>query len=186
MQAERRALGAAERAAAGEAVARRVLATREWSTALRIALYVALPDELPTDPLLRAVLGSSRALLLPRSCPYGIEFAAERDLARLRRAGSGAAEPGPEAPAERLGPSDLVLAPGVAFDRHGGRLGRGGGDYDRVLSQRPRPTCFGLAFAFQLVEEIPRAPHDERVDAVVTELELVRVRATRDRAGDPG
>jgi 5-formyltetrahydrofolate cyclo-ligase len=163
-----------------------VLSTREWSRALRVALYVALPDELPTDALLRAVLGSRRTLLLPRSSPSGIEFAAERDLARLRPGRSGAEEPGPEAPAERLRPEDLVLAPGVAFDRRGGRLGRGIGAYDRVLAERPRPICFGLAFAFQLVEAVPLAPHDQRVDAVVTELELVRAGATRDRALDPG
>lgn len=186
MQAQRRALGAGPRAVAGEAVARRVQATPEWSAAERVALYVALPDELPTDALLRAVLGSGRTLLLPRAVGTGVEFAAQRDLGRLVRGRSGVAEPAPDAPAERLAPGDLVLAPGVAFDRGGGRLGRGIGAYDRALAAGPRPPCFGLAFAFQLVDAVPVAPHDQRVDAVVTELEVVRVEGARDPALDPG
>jgi len=188
MQARRRAIGAAARAAAGDAVAERVLGSLEFGAARRVALYVALLDELPTDRLLRAVLDSGRALLLPRAAGDGrIEFAAVTELTGLARGRFGALEPSAAAPAAALAPNDLVLAPCVAFDRRGGRLGRGLGAYDRALPGAPAaPVCFGLGFAFQLVDAVPEAPHDRRVDAVVTETELVRTRAPRDLARDPG
>ena len=188
MQARRRGVGVAARAAAGDAVAERVLRSPEFGAARRVALYVALPDELPTERLLRAVLESGRALLLPRAGAWGrLDFAPVALLDGLARGRFGALEPPPAAPAAALAPSDLVLAPGVAFDRRGGRLGRGLGAYDRSLpAGRAAPVCFGLGFAFQLVDTVPEAAHDRRVDAVVTELELVRTRAPRDLAGDPG
>jgi len=65
---------------------------------------------------------------------------------------------------------DGVLVPGVAFDRRGYRLGYGGGFYDRLLP-RLRPDCrvVGVAFAAQVVDELPAEAHDQRVAAVVTE-----------------
>jgi len=65
---------------------------------------------------------------------------------------------------------DLVIVPGVAFDKKGNRLGRGQGYYDRLLSQIPSsiPTI-GLAFAFQILEELPEAaPHDCPVKTIIT------------------
>jgi len=70
---------------------------------------------------------------------------------------------GDEAP-----PPDLVLVPGLAFDRHGHRLGRGGGFYDRWLEKTGLPTI-GLCFSCQLVDAIPCEPHDIHVHAVLTE-----------------
>jgi 5-formyltetrahydrofolate cyclo-ligase len=65
---------------------------------------------------------------------------------------------------------DLVLLPGVAFDRHGGRLGYGGGYYDRFLPRlRPDAVKIGLAYDLQVVGRVPLEPHDVRLDAVVTE-----------------
>jgi 5-formyltetrahydrofolate cyclo-ligase len=188
MQAQRRAVGGAQRAAAGAAVAQRILAAPEFAAARRVALYVALPDELPTDALLRAVLGSQRPLLLPRTEHHGgLDFAAVRDLGELVRGRFGAHAPAADAPAERLADGDLVLLPGVAFDRRGGRLGRGLGGYDRALAAGGQAlVSIGLGFAFQLVEAVPCAAHDRRVDAVATELELVRAVSARDRAADPG
>jgi 5-formyltetrahydrofolate cyclo-ligase len=70
---------------------------------------------------------------------------------------------------------DWVLVPGVAFDPQGGRLGYGGGYYDRLLPLLPSMTRrVAGAFELQVVERVPAAPHDLRVDAVITELrELV-------------
>jgi 5-formyltetrahydrofolate cyclo-ligase len=188
MQARRRAVGPAERAAAGDGVADHVLRSPEFGAALRVALYAALPDEIPTDRLLRAVLASGRVLLLPRMRIDGaLEFAAVTDLGGLRGGRFGTLEPPASEPPSRLAPGDLVLAPGVAFDRRGGRLGRGLGAYDRSLPTGARaPRCFGLAFAFQLVPVVPEQGHDRRVDAVATEVELVRAGPTRDLAADPG
>lgn len=73
----------------------------------------------------------------------------------------------PSIPAKRL---DLILVPGVAFDKRGGRLGRGGGFYDRFLTSLPRPGPILLAAAFapQIVDRIPMEPHDQPVEIIVT------------------
>jgi 5-formyltetrahydrofolate cyclo-ligase len=80
-------------------------------------------------------------------------------------------EPPGEASAALLSSCDLAFLPGVAFDRWGGRLGRGAGYYDRALS-KPRaelPFLCGLSYAFQVVDRVPMGPHDIRVDAVASE-----------------
>jgi 5-formyltetrahydrofolate cyclo-ligase len=67
---------------------------------------------------------------------------------------------------------DLIIAPLLAFDRRGGRIGQGGGHYDRTLAAlRARRPVFvlGLAYAGQEVAEIPLEPHDQRLDAILTE-----------------
>ena len=65
---------------------------------------------------------------------------------------------------------DLILLPGVAFDRRGNRLGRGGGYFDRFLSRVPAEVPrVGLAFRFQRVARLPRELHDQPVERVITD-----------------
>lgn len=73
----------------------------------------------------------------------------------------------------------LFLVPGVAFDSRGVRLGRGGGWYDRALARHPKGTRLGLGYEFQLVPELPEAPWDVRMHAIVTDARLVAVDAAR-------
>ncbi len=81
-----------------------------------------------------------------------------------------------------LAAGDLLLAPGLAFDRSGGRLGRGAGYYDRALEAAAalELTVFGLAYSFQVVKRVPQEPHDRRMAGVITEEGCYRVR----REGD--
>ncbi len=91
-------------------------------------------------------------------------------------------EPHPSRPV-RL--PEIVLAPLLAFDRRGGRLGYGKGYYDRTLMHLRSQGCgslvFGLAFAAQEVEEVPIGPADVPLDGVVTETAVLRF-----EAGAPG
>ena len=71
---------------------------------------------------------------------------------------------------------DLVLVPGLAFDATGGRLGRGGGFYDRLLAARDpaRTRLIGVGFAFQCLEQpLPLAAHDVKLDAVCTDAGVI-------------
>lgn len=69
-----------------------------------------------------------------------------------------------------MAPPDLVLVPGLAFTRDGGRLGYGGGFFDRFLFQRARAAIkIGVGFAVQIVDSLPLEAHDVRMDAVVTD-----------------
>ena len=77
---------------------------------------------------------------------------------------------------------DLIVVPLLAFDRRGGRLGQGGGFYDRTLAalRRDRPVfALGLAYAGQELDEVPTDPHDQRLDAILTETEFIPVSRER-------
>lgn len=67
-----------------------------------------------------------------------------------------------------LGDFDLIVVPGVAFDRKGNRIGRGKGYYDRFLSQHLEVKRIGICFDFQLVDEVPAETFDIRMDEVIS------------------
>jgi len=106
-----------------------------------------------------------KVVAFPRATDAGLVFFSGRDLLP---GPFGNHEPAEDAPAP---PPDLVLVPGLAFDRSGFRLGRGGGFYDRFLESLsfPRPVLCGVCFSRQIVPAVPREPHDARVDWILTE-----------------
>jgi 5-formyltetrahydrofolate cyclo-ligase len=164
----------AEALRAGSLAADAAQAHPRFTAAERIVLFASLSDELPTRPLFDAVCASGRVCLLPRILGGGrLDFAAvaAADWEKLVRGPFGAREPVSDAVSESLTSADLVFAPGLAFDRCGGRLGRGGGDYDRALAALApdMPFVCGLAYACRLVERVPMGALDVRVDAFVSE-----------------
>jgi len=168
MAARRRARGPGLAAGAGVAVAARVEALDAFARAGRVALYAALPDELPTRPLFEAVRRHGKSALFPRLAGERLEFAPVERWEELRPGRYGVLEPPPGAAGAGWG--DLVLVPGVAFDRTGHRLGRGGGTYDRTFAEAGEGVVLiGVAYEFQLVDEVPHGPGDRRLHAVVTE-----------------
>lgn len=160
---------AAERA--GHAVAERVLALLGAGPVARFGLYAALPDELPSEPLFEALRARGLRCAFPRCRDDGrLEFADVGRFDELRSGRYGVREP--VAAAEPLGPEDWLVVPGVAFDAHGGRLGRGRAYYDRTFPVgREAPRWVGVAFSAQCVERVPCEPHDRRVDALITETD---------------
>lgn len=75
---------------------------------------------------------------------------------------------------------DLFLVPGVAFDLTGRRLGRGGGHYDRVLAgRRADSTAVGVTYRDRLVDDVPWDRHDQRMDWLAIEDEVIECRPTR-------
>jgi len=171
-----------ERADASAAVARAVLELPEFVRARSIIFYSALPDETDLGALVDDAISSGREVLFPITDRerHELAFASVEDPLRdLREGAYGILEPREGLPLADLSHVDLVLVPGRAFDREGGRLGRGKGYYDGFLARvRPfgkgGPFKLGVAFACQLVERVPVGPRDVRVDAVVTELGVVR------------
>ena len=128
-----------------------------------------------------AVLGRGSRLCLPRvDWTAGVMRACEVDcLDRGLVAGrAGLLEPPEGSPAIPITDIDLVLVPGLGFDLQGGRIGRGGGFYDRFLAPaadrlgRVSRAC-GVGFDAQVVEEVPMGPMDIRLGAVATETRLI-------------
>jgi 5-formyltetrahydrofolate cyclo-ligase len=160
---------------AAERIAARLLAEPVVQRSRRIALYAALPGEVPSRPLFAALRSLHASLLLPRvGAERELAFAVVSDWSELRPGRYGVLEP--PAPAVTIEPEegDLVLVPGVAFDRAGNRLGRGKGFYDRAFpcgAPRP-PLLMGVAYAIQVLDAVPHSGEDRRMDAVVTESAL--------------
>jgi 5-formyltetrahydrofolate cyclo-ligase len=176
-------LGAARRnlpsdfsASASRRVCDIVTSRPEFSSARSIALYAAAGGELSVRGIFDAAVLSGKCCLLPRCDPDGgLVFAQAESWQSLRPGRFGILEPDPGQEARLLGPGDLAILPGLAFDRNGGRLGRGKGYYDRAFPAGTNGGCilFGVAFSLQLVDEVPMGSWDRRVDAVVTELGAV-------------
>ena len=171
----RRAAIAAHGADVAARVRDHLLADPAVRAAGRVALYAALPDEVATRPLFDALAKANIARLLPRTAPGRLlEFAVVESWAELVPGEYGVLVPAAEAPAVAAKGSDLVIVPGVAFDRSGWRLGRGGGYYDRTFpaASAPAPLLIGMACEEQIVASVPRGSHDRAMDAIVTERGL--------------
>ena len=154
-----------------------------WSSGLllgrrTVALYAAAGGEVETRLLFHQLRAEGMRVALPRVRGGGpeLDFFAVSDWEGLLVSRLRIPEPAPVG--EPLLPSafDLMVVPGVAFDRCGGRLGYGMGCYDRVLvGLRPEAPRVGLGYDFQLLPRVPREAHDVPLSAVVTESEIVLV-----------
>jgi 5-formyltetrahydrofolate cyclo-ligase len=140
-----------------------------------VALYAALRGELECGPLLAALAEKGFPTLLPvageKATP--LVFRLWRPGDALARGRFGLREPLPEA-AEV--PPKIVFTPLLGFDCLGTRLGFGGGYYDATLArlrEKGLVAAGGLAFACQRAENIPREAHDEKLDFVITEEEIL-------------
>ena len=141
---------------------------RDVPQAQIVALYRAMGSELDTDALAKALEAAGRRLCLPvlvqRDAPMQFRAWAPGEPLELDAAGC----PAPLPLAEIVDP-DLILTPLLAFDRFGGRLGQGGGYYDRTFAERPDALRIGFAYAGQGVERLTLEDHDVRLHGVLTE-----------------
>jgi 5-formyltetrahydrofolate cyclo-ligase len=170
LRARLRTIPAAELAREGEQLRERLLRQPEWRQARSVMLFASMPEEPDLWPLAERALAEGRRLALPRfDRGAGVYAAATvRDLAQDVQMGSfGIREPVAICPVCPLNQLDLVLVPGLGFDREGHRLGRGKGFYDRMLSSRRGAAC-GVAMDWQILPAIPVEPHDQHVDFIVT------------------
>lgn len=165
-------LSSQARIAGDEALFRRFLALPQIESVRTVLLYHGMDTEPDTVRLLSPLWDMGKQVCLPRCLP-GNQMEArlvQRDSTLVRHP-YGMLEPGPDCPLIPPDQIDLVLVPGLAFDRSGGRLGRGGGYYDRWLAGFSGITA-ALCRDGLLMEAIPRLPHDLGVDLVVTETGL--------------
>jgi 5-formyltetrahydrofolate cyclo-ligase len=143
------------------------------------AIYKALGSELDPRPLGETLVKRGWRLALPavESEDGPMAFRLWSPGEPLAKDLTGLAAPLPSAPEAR---PDLVIVPLLAFDRHGGRLGQGGGHYDRTLealrAAGSPPPFVGLAYSGQRREDLPHEPHDQPLDGILTEAGYIAAR----------
>ena len=173
MRARRKAVTPAARAAVGKELSRRLFAKdRALGAAISakgpIAVYLASKEEIDLTDFIAAALSVGCILVAPRWNGTEYELVRLQDLTTLVKGPHAILEP-PAGPVVRPDDVRAWLVPGLAFTQDGGRLGYGGGWYDRLLgkasTQAPK---IGIAYAFQLVDELPSEPHDICLTAVAS------------------
>jgi 5-formyltetrahydrofolate cyclo-ligase len=180
---------AAAAATAGQAIAEQVLALPAFAAASSIGIYITCERlrEVDTGAVLAAALQQGKRCYVPlvqdsASNMQLLHIGSLQDLhpappfGILEPGASGADGSPREDALQAPGLLDVLVMPGLAFDRSGGRLGRGGGYYDKYVSAlvararqlgRPPPLLLALAFREQLVEACPMGEQDRRVDLLV-------------------
>jgi 5-formyltetrahydrofolate cyclo-ligase len=162
-----------------EAIAEHLLDTPEVRRAATVAIYISLSNEPGTGPLVEQLHALGRRLILPVLLPDNdLDWAVYQGPQALAPASRGLLEPlGPRLGPEAVATADVVLCPGLAVDRQGYRLGRGGGSYDRALARVPVGTFVcTLLYDGELLEHVPAERHDLPVTAVVTPSGVIRLR----------
>jgi len=160
---------------AGEQVCQQLLDSKKLKTNQIVAVYWPLGDELDPMPLLNKLHELGHQTLLPVMLGAGkpLLFRKWESNDSLKIAQFGTYEPCEDKPVLK---PDVILAPLLAFDRDGYRLGYGGGFYDRTienLRQTKSVSVFGVAYAAQEMNQVVRGPFDQPLDAVLTELEVI-------------
>lgn len=174
----RRARQAAEVRRLGHALAGVVARLPELDGVRSVAAYVSVGGEPDTGPLLDLWHARGVRVLLPVLLPDDdLDWAVYEGPGSLREAGRAGRMTLREPAGPRLGPEAVaeagaVLLPGLAVDRAGHRLGRGGGSYDRVLTRLARtgadPLLLVLLYEEEVRDTVPAEPHDRPVHAAVT------------------
>lgn len=164
----RRAIAPGARVRAAHAVCMALRERPEILAAIRshspIAVYLASADELRLDEFIAWALSEGAVIVAPRWNGSAYELAEVTSLVGLVRGPHRIREPAKVSSA----PVPAVwLVPGLAFTADGGRLGYGGGWYDRLLATSPHAIKLGVGYRFQLLDSLPVEPHDQPMDGFV-------------------
>ena len=169
VRARLRALSAEQLRADSQRICERLLTLPVWKRAKIVLLFASLRDEPDLWPVISTALKEGKEVSLPKLDPAGFGYDAcpIKSLDDLSPGKFGILEPRGASTVMALNRLDLVLVPGIAFDPHGGRLGRGKGFYDRLLAAVSGLKC-GVAFDEQLVDVVPVGPMDVRLNCILT------------------
>ncbi|MDR1222158.1 MAG: 5-formyltetrahydrofolate cyclo-ligase [Tannerella sp.] len=162
----KRSLSDGTAACLSQKIGGRLIRTDAFQKAGCIAFYHSVKGEVETVSLIEEWCRKKK-IVLPAVSGKDLRFYSYTGKESLTAGVFGIREPAPseEITAEQI---DLFIVPGIAFDRKGNRMGRGGGYYDRFLSGTEKPVI-GLCFGFQLLEQIPTEVHDKKMTLILTE-----------------
>ncbi|MEI7815795.1 MAG: 5-formyltetrahydrofolate cyclo-ligase [Desulfuromonadales bacterium] len=157
-----------------------LLSLDEFVRAESIALYATAHNETDTGLILATAFKAGKRVLYPAVCGHQMVFRYVERIDELKQGAFGLLEPCSSGIGHQADEADLIVVPGVAFDRSGHRIGYGKGFYDRFLQHPGRKAhLVGLCHDFQLIEGgILADSHDIPMDIIVTDLRIVRISHT--------
>ena len=128
--------------------------------------YISMQNEVNVLPIINWLLDAGIKVVCPKSLPK--RTLENRELTSLNLLESGMyGTQHPALPRVYSGSYDLILVPGLAFDKQGFRMGYGAGYYDTFLAQHPESYKVGVCYPFQLVDEVPTEPHDAQLNEIL-------------------
>lgn len=142
-----------------------MIGSKEFKSAKVVGAYYAFGSEVKTDLILEKAKALGKKVALPSAEGESLTFYELSSGKYLVKGRFGIMEPLPYGPVDRM---DLLVVPGIAFDKKGYRLGYGKGYYDKFLAKKS-VFSIGLAYSFQLLGSLPKAKYDKRLDAIATE-----------------
>lgn len=166
IRALKRAMTEEEIARKSETLAQKLFAHPLYQSARCIYGYLPYNQEVRTTPMLEKALSDGKRVAVPKVYGDTMRFLYLTDLSQVEKGYCGIPEPVLDEPVAREEDA-LVLMPGLAFDAGGGRMGYGGGFYDRFLEEEPGHPTIALCYDFQIVSAVPAEEHDRPVDAVI-------------------
>ncbi|MDG4475567.1 5-formyltetrahydrofolate cyclo-ligase [Thiovibrio frasassiensis] len=176
--AARDTLLAGERQRKSRAITERLLALPEFAAARTIFTYVSFRSEVETLGLITHCLDRGVTVSVPLTLPAEhrlLPYAITDIIRDLAPGYCSIPEPLESLPLVDPASIEVVVTPGSVFDAKGGRLGYGGGYYDRFLqTAAPQALRIGLAFDLQVVAAVPLKNHDEQLDYLVTETRTIQ------------
>ena len=165
MLEKRDALDAKDAARRSKSVQEFLLNSKEFKSAKVVGAYHAFGSEVKTDLIIEQARALGKKIALPSVEGESLAFYELSSGKYLVKGRFGIMEPLPYGPVDRM---DLLVVPGIAFDKKGYRLGYGKGYYDKFLAKK-KVTSIGLGYSFQLLESLPRGKYDKRLDVIATE-----------------
>lgn len=177
MRAKRAAISRSQKQIMDEQLCRQLLLLPFYPEAKRILTYVSMEQEADTRQVIRRALDDKKEVAVPLCMGEGrMDFYRIESPSELKPGTMGIDEPSPHPQRLVEGGQGIMLVPGLAFDRSGGRLGWGGGYYDRYMALHPGLIRIGYGYSFQMVDHLPMEEHDICLDGLLTELGYVHIR----------
>ncbi|XP_048418478.1 5,10-methenyltetrahydrofolate synthetase (5-formyltetrahydrofolate cyclo-ligase) isoform X1 [Stegostoma tigrinum] len=174
------ALSDAEKRRQTEAVSRRLIAHPKYQNCQRIAVFLSMSDEIQTEDIIKDVFQCGKECFIPRYKSGSnhmdmVKLGSAEEIHCLPLTSWNIRQPAEDGSLEEAltsGGLDLILMPGLGFDKHGNRLGRGKGYYDTYLERcwhhpKGRPYTIALAFKEQICDQIPVVETDKQIDEVL-------------------
>lgn len=168
------ALSGTEQAESSAAICSRLAVLPQYKQARRIMAFLSMPGEVCLDAFIARAIREGRQVYVPKCISKGIMEAVRLESLQDAAVGAYGIRTAPEG-SQRIDPAalDLIIVSGLAFDGHGGRLGRGAGFYDRFLAPLKADRYMAVAWDMQIVEHVPVEDHDIPLPAILTEQRYI-------------